>query len=174
MSNAGLHPHELKLLLRSPDAPHAPLVVDVRRRGQFNRSHIAGSHHLPVARLLSSEQPDRDLILVTERTEEAIAIADSLHSSGFHRRIQHLSGGVKAWQEAGLALESNGKGGVGVQTTWSLREPWVLSLVLLGLAAGLQQGSSGLLLSAGVVWLLLPGLSQLLQRGGERLQRRCS
>ena len=90
------------------ERPHAPLVLDLRRGSQFRRARIPGSHHMSVARLLSGEPPDRDLILVAASNQQATTVAEALHASGFHRRIQQLEGGLEGWRQAGYAVEGSG------------------------------------------------------------------
>jgi rhodanese-related sulfurtransferase len=64
MSHNTIQPKELQIQLQSLSQPHAPLVVDIRSRRQFRRNRIPGSHNIAAARLISTEFPDRDLVLV--------------------------------------------------------------------------------------------------------------
>lgn len=129
MSKLPLAPRDLLQQLQRPAAIHGPLVVDLRPQRQFRRARIAGSHNIPAAQLLSGEHPDRDLILIAEQAGQAEAVAEQLHDDGFHRRIQHLRGGVVAWREAGLNLESARGDASQSIASW----PWAL--------LGLQRGS---------------------------------
>lgn len=133
MSKLPLAPRDLLQQLQRPAAVHGPLVVDLRPQRQFRRARIAGSHNIPAAQLLSGEHPDRDLILIAERPGQAEAVAEQLHDDGFHRRIQHLQGGVVAWREAGLNLESTTGDAGNTSPGWSLA------------VLGLQRGSRQLL-----------------------------
>jgi rhodanese-related sulfurtransferase len=159
MSNLSLAPRDLHLQLVRAADHHAPLVIDVRRQRQFLRARIAGSHNIPAGRLLSGEHPDHDLILIGARAGEAEAVAEALHQSGFHRRIQHL--------QAGLDLEGASRSGV-----WAQRRPWVLSLGVLGLGLAAQQADPALLLRATGLWLLLSLVGLALHRGSRQLLRR--
>lgn len=153
--------------------PHAPLVVDVRRQSQFRRQRIRGSHNIPAARLLSGEPLDRDLLLIAANTGEAEALAEALHDGGFHRRIQHLDGGLSAWQRAGLPLEGGSSPSADPSpSAWTLQRPWLVGLGLLGLALTLQQVQPSLLVAALLLWTTLGALSVGLQRSGRQLLRR--
>ena len=167
MSNLSLAPRDLHLQLVRAADHHAPLVIDVRRQRQFVRARIAGSHNIPAGRLLSGEHPDHDLILIGARAGEAEAVAEALHQSGFHRRIQHLQGGLAAWQQAGFDLEGARNSGV-----WSQRRPWFLSLGVLALGLAAQQADPALLLRATGLWLLLGLVGLALHRGSRQLLRR--
>jgi rhodanese-related sulfurtransferase len=184
MSDIALSPSDLKRRMgriaaatagHAEPFPHAPLVVDLRPGRQFRRRHIPGSHNISTARLLSGEPPERDLILISERGELDAAIAHQLHDNGFHRRIEHLQGGLQAWHSAGLPL--NGASVIAptatTQLSSSLREPWLISLVLLAVAVTLQHGSPSLVITASLLWGALAALSLLLQRGSRQLLRRC-
>jgi len=183
MSDAPLTPAALKRRIGGGFAatgagdahPHAPLLVDLRARRSFTRGHIPGSHNISRARLLSGEPPERDLILISDHGNLDAAVAAHLHDSGFHRRIEHLQGGLVAWRRAGFPLvEPSGEAKpVATQRHTSLREPWLLSLLLLALAIPLQQGSSPWLISAALLWAVLAALNLLLQRSSRQVLRRC-
>ncbi|MFZ0409336.1 MAG: hypothetical protein WAM11_14690 [Cyanobium sp.] len=67
---------------------------------------MPGSHSIPAARLVSSELPDGDLILISEQPRQALELIDQLHRNGYSRRIQYLEGGLPHWQRQGLPLEA--------------------------------------------------------------------
>jgi rhodanese-related sulfurtransferase len=96
---------ELQRQLSAPASQRGPLLVDIRRQRQHQRSRIPGSHNIPAAQLLSGELPDADLILISNSEAESASVAEALHSQGYHRRIQHLAGGYRHWRSAGLPLE---------------------------------------------------------------------
>ena len=172
MSTPSLAPHDLQRQLARVADHHAPLVIDVRKRRQFHRARITGSHNIPAGRLLSGEHPDHDLILIGARDGEAEAVAEALHQSGFHRRIQHLQGGVEAWEQAGLDLDSGRQHAADRSAVWSQRRPWLVSLGVLGLGLAAQQADPALLLRASGLWLLLGLLGLALHRGSRQLLRR--
>jgi hypothetical protein len=94
-------------------------------------------------------------------------VAEALHQSGFHRRIQHLQGGLAAWEQAGLDLEAASS-----SVVWSQRRPWVLSVGVLALGLAAQQADPALLLHATGLWLLLGLVGLALHRGSRQLLRR--
>lgn len=172
MSAPSLAPHDLQHQLARVSDHQAPLVIDVRRRRQFHRARIAGSHNIPAGRLLSSDYPDRDLILIGARAGDAEAVAEALHQCGFHRRIQHLEGGVAAWEQAGLSLDNDRQDAADRSAIWSQRRPWLVSVGVLGLGLAAQQADPALLLRASLLWLLLGLLGVALHRGSRELLRR--
>ena len=93
------------------------LIIDVRSARQFRQGHIAGSHSIPAARLISSELPDDDLILISERPQQALELIEQLHRDGYARRIQYLDGGVASWTRQGLPLEADGTVGRSLRRT---------------------------------------------------------
>ena len=64
------------------------LVVDVRDPGEYAAGHILGAKNVPLAR-------------IDERAAKAVA---ALKTQGFSR-VVNLSGGIGAWQQAGLPVE---------------------------------------------------------------------
>ena len=59
-------------------------LLDVRDPGEYGAGHILGARNLPVARIQ--------------------AAAAALRAQGF-ARVVNLSGGIAAWQQAGLPVE---------------------------------------------------------------------
>jgi hypothetical protein len=94
------------LLLLSGSDPRPPLLIDLRASRQFRRGHLAGSHSIPAARLLSGERPDGDLILISESPEEAESVIEALHADGYSRRIRYLAEGLRGWRARGLPIEA--------------------------------------------------------------------
>ena len=82
------------------------LLLDVRSPRQFLRGHVPGSHSIAAARLVSTELPDGDLILITEQPQQAIALIEQLHLRGYCRQIQYLDGGYVSFERQGLGLEA--------------------------------------------------------------------
>lgn len=152
MTTAQIPAHALRQQLASADLPHAPLLLDLRRGSQFRRSRIPGSQRISRARLLSAEPPDRDLILVAASDAEAHAVAEALHAEGFHRRIQHLEGGLEAWRQAGYSLEGDAEGSRSIPGRQE-GVPWLSILSLATLALALQHLSPWL--AAATLLLLL-------------------
>ncbi len=81
------------------------LVVDVRREFEWNRVHIPGSVHVPLATLTNRclELPD-DRLLITFCTGglRSAGAANLLTENGFD--AVNMSGGLIHWRAAGGAL----------------------------------------------------------------------
>src|SRR5262249_50761496 len=84
------------------------LVGDVRDVGEYSAGHILGARHVPLAELESSgdlaKRKEKAIIVYCdggERSGRALAL---LRKLGF-TRVVNLSGGLGAWQQAGLPVE---------------------------------------------------------------------
>jgi glyoxylase-like metal-dependent hydrolase (beta-lactamase superfamily II)/rhodanese-related sulfurtransferase len=86
------------------------IVVDLREKDAFDQGHVPGARHLPRGQLelrVNSEFPDPTVRIVTccEFGKISTLAAATLHDLGF-LRASALDGGMKAWREAGLPLDS--------------------------------------------------------------------
>ena len=83
------------------------LVVDVRDPGEYSAGHILGAKNVPLSRLDDGElakRKDRPVIVYCDGGERAGKAISALKKQGF-ARVVNLSGGIKAWQQAGLPIE---------------------------------------------------------------------
>src|SRR5207237_1106826 len=85
-------------------APH-----DGRSRGESGAGHGLGAKNLPIARLQAQgvelpKRKERPIIVYCDSGDRAGKAAASLKKQGFTRVIS-LSGGIGAWQQAGLPVE---------------------------------------------------------------------
>jgi len=85
------------------------LVVDVRDPNEFAAGHVLGAKNLPLARLAApgadlAKRKDRPVIVYCDGGERAAKAAAALKKQGF-TRVANLSGGISAWQQAGLPVE---------------------------------------------------------------------
>ena len=83
------------------------LVVDVREPGEYGAGHILGAKNVPLSRLDDGElakRKDRPVIVYCDGGERAGKAISVLKKQGF-ARVVNLSGGIKAWQQAGLPVE---------------------------------------------------------------------
>jgi rhodanese-related sulfurtransferase len=85
------------------------LVVDVREANEFAAGHVLGAKNLPLARLDASgaelaKRKERPLIVYCDGGERSARALAALKKQGF-TRVANLSGGIAAWQQAGLPVE---------------------------------------------------------------------
>jgi rhodanese-related sulfurtransferase len=82
-------------------------VIDVREPGEYGTGHIIGAKNVPLTRLEAGELPkrkDKPLIVYCDTGERAGKAVAALKKQGFER-VVNLSGGLRAWQQAGLPVE---------------------------------------------------------------------
>jgi len=83
------------------------LVVDVRDPGEYGAGHILGAKNVPLSRLGDADvakRKERPVIVYCDGTERAAKAVAALKKQGF-TRVVNLSGGLRAWQQAGLPVE---------------------------------------------------------------------
>jgi rhodanese-related sulfurtransferase len=85
------------------------LVVDVREANEFATGHVLGAKNIPAARMETAgnelmKKKDRPVIVYCDGGERAGKAMSALKKVGF-TRVANLSGGIKAWQDAGLPVE---------------------------------------------------------------------
>jgi rhodanese-related sulfurtransferase len=85
------------------------VVIDVREANEFAAGHVLGAKNLPLARLVSPgadalKRKDRPVIVYGDAGDRALKAAAALKKQGF-ARVLNLSGGIGAWQQAGLPVE---------------------------------------------------------------------
>jgi len=83
------------------------LVVDVRDPGEYGAGHILGAKNVPLSRLGDADvakRKERPVIVYCDGTERAAKAVAALKKQGY-TRVVNLSGGLRAWQQAGLPVE---------------------------------------------------------------------
>ena len=100
-----VNPSQATQLINREDA----LMVDVRDPGEYGAGHILGAKNLPLAGLasgaeLAAKRKDRPLIVYCDTGNRSAKAAAALKSQGY-TRVLNLSGGLGAWQQAGLPVE---------------------------------------------------------------------
>ncbi len=85
------------------------VVVDVREANEFASGHVLGAKNLPLARMETAagdsvKKKDRPVIVYCDGTDRSAKALAALKKQGF-TRAANLSGGLKAWQDAGLPVE---------------------------------------------------------------------
>jgi rhodanese-related sulfurtransferase len=85
------------------------LVVDVREPNEFAAGHVLGAKNVPLAKLDASgaeltKKKERPVIVYCDSGERSAKALTALKKHGF-TRVANLSGGMGAWQQAGLPVE---------------------------------------------------------------------
>ncbi|ATC95828.1 hypothetical protein PTUN_a3515 [Pseudoalteromonas tunicata] len=100
-----INPQQLTLLINRENAT----AVDIRALKDFNTGHIASSVHLSAEKAKEKEfsalekLKNAPIIVVCNTGMTASGVADNLHKAGFEH-VFILSGGIGAWQSAGLPM----------------------------------------------------------------------
>ena len=82
-------------------------IVDVREPAEYASGHIIGAKNVPLARLEGGELPkrkDKPVIVYCDTGDRAGKAVAGLKKQGFER-VVNLTGGLRAWQQAGLPVE---------------------------------------------------------------------
>ena len=100
-----VNPAQATHLINREDA----LMVDVREPGEFGAGHILGAKNVPLARIEDGgsdlgKRKDRPLIVYCDTGNRSAKAIAALKKHGF-ARVMNLSGGLGAWQQAGLPVE---------------------------------------------------------------------
>jgi rhodanese-related sulfurtransferase len=100
-----VNPAQATHLINREDA----LVLDVREPGEYGAGHILGARNAPLSRLdsgaeIAGKRKDRPVILYCESGNRSAKAAAALKAQGY-TRVLNLSGGIGAWQQAGLPVE---------------------------------------------------------------------
>ena len=85
------------------------LMIDVRDPAEFGAGHVIGARNVPLARIDDgakdlAKRKDRPLVVYCDGGERSAKAAEALRKQGF-ARVNSLSGGLGAWQSAGLPVE---------------------------------------------------------------------
>jgi len=100
-----IEPEALYALLKGEDAPR---VIDVRSPAEYAAGHIPGALNLPfeeiAERIVEVDTPNGVALycMVGPRARKGEA---ALHSSGY-TKILHIQGGLSAWKQRGLPVET--------------------------------------------------------------------
>jgi rhodanese-related sulfurtransferase len=98
-------PQQATHLINREDAA----VVDVRDPGEYGAGHILGAKNVPLARIEEgandlAKRKERPLIVYCDTGSRGSKAIAALRKQGF-ARVSNLSGGIGAWQQAGLPVE---------------------------------------------------------------------
>jgi rhodanese-related sulfurtransferase len=98
-------PAQATLLINREDGS----IIDVREPAEYAAGHVLGAKNIPISRIASAgadlaKRKDKPVIVYCETGERASKAAAALKQQGY-TRVASLSGGMKAWREAGLPVE---------------------------------------------------------------------
>ena len=85
---------------------HDGVVVDVREDKEWKQGHVRDAKHIPLGQVgqRASELPDQPLVVMCRSGNRSATAAVRLKKAGFDQ-VYNLSGGIMAWQNAGLPLD---------------------------------------------------------------------
>jgi rhodanese-related sulfurtransferase len=102
-SGSAVSPHDATLMINRHDA----LVLDVRSAEEFGKGHVLNARNVPLAQLEGragelQKHKAKPVIVCEDGVRSSAAAA--LRKIGFEK-VYTLSGGLAAWQQAGLPVE---------------------------------------------------------------------
>jgi sulfur-carrier protein adenylyltransferase/sulfurtransferase len=85
-------------------------LIDVREQNEWDDSHLAAAIHVPQGELVAridelAHDPDERLLLYCRTDNRSARMADELARLGYGN-VAVIEGGITAWEQAGLATES--------------------------------------------------------------------
>jgi rhodanese-related sulfurtransferase len=84
-------------------------LLDVREPSEWEAGHAAAAHHLPMGKLSLEDIPEgRPLLVVCHLGGRSAAAAEALIRAGVE--AVNVSGGMDAWQRAGLPVVTDAGG----------------------------------------------------------------
>jgi rhodanese-related sulfurtransferase len=86
------------------------LMVDVRDQDAFAKAHILNARSVPMSQIVArcqelASHKQKPLIVYCDSGSRSLAAAAIFRKEGF-TRVQSLNGGLQAWQQAGLPVQS--------------------------------------------------------------------
>ena len=97
-------------LSRALATSEAPVLLDVRRASEWRSSHVDGAEHVYAGSLAQGADVDIDDDRMTALicgTGYRSAVAASLLKKRGHHNLVNVTGGMDAWLERGLPVESS-------------------------------------------------------------------
>jgi hydroxyacylglutathione hydrolase len=87
--------------------PNELYIIDVRGQTEYDESHLAISHHIPLGYLtknLDALPRDKQIVVHCQTGVRSQIAASLLQKHGFEN-VVNLVGGLEAWRKAGLPIE---------------------------------------------------------------------
>lgn len=100
----GVSPHEATLLINREDA----LMLDVREDSEWAEGRAPNSRHIPLRQLTNrmgelEKFKDKPIVVLCRSGNRSTSACALLRKAGFDK-VHSLSGGIGAWQDAGLPV----------------------------------------------------------------------
>jgi molybdopterin/thiamine biosynthesis adenylyltransferase/rhodanese-related sulfurtransferase len=88
-----------------------PVLIDIRERNEWVTGWIDGALRIPMSELGEQLEPYREqsVVLYCAHGNRSLRVADALSERGF-QEVASMAGGIVAWAEAGLPVESPADG----------------------------------------------------------------
>ena len=106
LRSPGIDPGDLNGRLKAADAP---LVIDVRTPDQYSSGHVPGAVNMPVPTVtkhLDEIREAPEVVLYCNDTQFT-RMAEQLLLKSKVKGVSHLEGGLTAWRDQGLPLETS-------------------------------------------------------------------
>jgi len=87
---------------------HPHVLLDVRQPGEWASSHPKTAMHIPlgeVSKRMREIEQDKPVVVICASGNRSAMAATALAKSGFET-VYNFSGGMSAWQSAGLPMQS--------------------------------------------------------------------
>lgn len=98
-----IEPSQVVTLMNRQNA----IVFDIRSNEQFKQGHIISAISIPATIKDSmNKYKSKNIIIVCDNGTQSITFANRLKKEGFER-VSALQGGVAAWKEANLPIETS-------------------------------------------------------------------
>jgi rhodanese-related sulfurtransferase len=107
----GITASELNASMR--EVPRRYYLFDVRSQAEYEQGHLPGALHVPGGQLVQCADDHIALraamiVVISSRSERSAATAWWLRRMGYSQAI-NLDGGVQAWRDQGLAIETGAR-----------------------------------------------------------------
>jgi sulfur-carrier protein adenylyltransferase/sulfurtransferase len=90
-----------ELVREMVDAGEPFVLLDVREDWEWERAHLDGAVHIPMAELeskIESLDPSAEIVVYCHHGDRSVDACLVLWNAGF-RKVRNLTGGINAWSE---------------------------------------------------------------------------
>ena len=85
------------------------VIIDVREQNEIAQASINGAIHLPMSAFDPSQLPTdsgKKIVILCAHGMRSIQVSQHLLANGLLDEAYNLTGGLEAWQQAGLPMET--------------------------------------------------------------------